>query len=195
MAQKKRKTTRGSGGGLGIGKAFRRLLANWRQVFAVIALFFFLLVLRMFVWPGTDAPGRVDAIVVAGGSREYQLDRALELMNEEVAPVLVLPEGVDPEWERGVDLCRNWTTYEVACSVEHQRSARGEAQVIGDLIGRRGWNEVLLVTPVERVSRSRLLLERCTAAEISIIGFQRRLSSVIGETREYLADLFYGDEC
>lgn len=53
---------------------------------------------RMFVWPPTDDVDTVDAVVIFAGGRGERLERAEKLMDEGVAPVLVIPNGLAP-WD------------------------------------------------------------------------------------------------
>jgi len=68
-------------------------------VAAAVALVLTLIALtyRLFVWPQTDSPRRVDAVVVfAGGDGERQAEGA-RLVRDGVAPVLVISDGGRPD--------------------------------------------------------------------------------------------------
>ena len=84
---------------------------------------------RLVFVPTEDEPGKADAVVVLAGSKHERLDRGLELVRQDVAPVLVISDGFDPRQPRANRLCREGGDgFSVTCFTPDPDSTRGEAR-------------------------------------------------------------------
>jgi hypothetical protein len=122
------------------------------------------LVLRFQVFPSTDEPERVDALVLLAGGRE-RLPKALELLRHGIAPVLV----VDPDRPSWEELCGRTQPYRVLCYQPVPYSTRGEARSVARLARERGWDSIAIVTSTYHVTRARMLFERCFDGRVSVV--------------------------
>lgn len=64
---------------------------------------------------------------------------------------------------------------DVLCFAPTPPTTRGEAQAIAGLVHRYGWHRVVVVTSREHVSRARLLIGRCTQADVTVVSSQAHL--------------------
>jgi uncharacterized SAM-binding protein YcdF (DUF218 family) len=122
------------------------------------------LVLRFEVFPSTDEPDRVDAVVVLAGGGE-RLPAALELLGRGVAPVLVLDPD-RPSWQA---LCGRTRPYRVLCYQPVPYSTRGEARAVTRFARERGWDSIAIVTSTYHVTRARMLFERCFDGRVAVV--------------------------
>jgi uncharacterized SAM-binding protein YcdF (DUF218 family) len=119
---------------------------------------------RLFVWPETTGASRADAVVVFGASAEERLAKGIQLVDEGVAPVLVLSA---PDSETA--LCSGRGRVRVICFEPDPFNTRGEAQTVGRLATREGWETLVLVTSTYHITRARLLLDRCFAGHVDVV--------------------------
>jgi uncharacterized SAM-binding protein YcdF (DUF218 family) len=143
----------------------------FRFVRRLVLLLFLLAVLAvasvwLFGFPHSDAPGHASAVVVLSGSNHDRLPRALALMREGVAPVLVVSDGRHTVPR----LCRRRRPYLVLCVKPRPFSTRGEAEAIERLARTRGWTTVDVVTSRYHVYRARLIVKRCFHGRLRVIG-------------------------
>jgi uncharacterized SAM-binding protein YcdF (DUF218 family) len=130
--------------------------------------------------PGSPV-GPVDAVLVCAGGRGDRLVRALELMDEGVAPVLVVPHGANPRWPAAVALLGGSFPFELVCPTPRPSKTRGEARLFRDLIGSRGWRRVVLVTSDYHARRAMLLVRRCIPeerADITLVTVTSRIGPI-----------------
>jgi len=108
----------------------------------------------LFVWPATNAPQRVNAIVVLGGSGP-RWQKGLALAREGYARILVLsdhPEAPCP---------RSWRNVRVICINPSPASTRGEAREVSRMAAQSHWNRLLVVTSIPQTTRARFRFDRC----------------------------------
>ncbi len=120
--------------------------------------------LRLFVFPTTDGPARVDAIVLLGGvDGASGLSTALTLARAGDAPQLVVSTP-------GYGGCPREAIAHVAvtCFYPHPTSTQGEARAIGRLATERHWKRILVVTRRAQDTRTRLRVERCYPGQLLI---------------------------
>lgn len=127
---------------------------------------------RLFVWPPTGSPGRVDAVIVLSGDYGERLDRALALISEGVSSTLVL-DG-EPDSLHALDLCAGGQTFEVVCLRPDPDSTRHEARAAGRLAAERNWKRVAVVTSTAHVTRAGVLFDRCLDAKVVMVEGRRR---------------------
>lgn len=185
-------------------------------------------VARLFVVPVSGDPGQADA-VVALDDDEAHVTRALELMNQQVAPVLLVSGGQDPSRALSYRLCTQPQPFEVLCPSVPDGTARpatadgatgggsgegasgarsvasptirdqAQAQAVGRIATERGWTRMALVGLPEQLSKARLLVERCTTADVAPVmvdnPVSERLEHLGGEAADYLRALFLDRSC
>jgi uncharacterized SAM-binding protein YcdF (DUF218 family) len=123
---------------------------------------------RLFVWPATDRPERVDALLVFAGKRE-RLAMGIRLLRDGIAPVLAISDGGRPGSRAG-RACRNPPPdVEVICITPERSSTAAEAAAFAELAERRRWRSVALVTSTYHIHRARLLLKRCYEGEVAAV--------------------------
>lgn len=121
----------------------------------------------VLVSPQVDPHGHVDAVYVLGPA-ETRIDAALGLMDEGVAPVLLATTSVrDDGTTYATEHCgRVAATYRVECVLPDPYTTRGEARVLGEQVTAHGWARVAVLTSTVHAARARMLMERCTDAEV-----------------------------
>jgi uncharacterized SAM-binding protein YcdF (DUF218 family) len=118
---------------------------------------------RLFIWPPTGMPARVDAIVVLGGQGS-RLDFGLSLASEDRAPFLVLSEGLP--WIRPGLCHQHLGGVTVICFQPEPDTTRGEAEVTTRLARQHAWHSLVLVTTPDQTVRAEIRLRRCFAGEV-----------------------------
>ena len=117
---------------------------------------------RLFIFPATGMPSRVDAIVVLGGAGS-RLDAALKLAQQDRARYLVLSEGEPVPWP----LCGHHVDRAaVICFRPVPDTTQGEAESTARLAGRFGWHSIALLTTPDQAWRARLRFRRCYSGNI-----------------------------
>jgi uncharacterized SAM-binding protein YcdF (DUF218 family) len=118
---------------------------------------------RLFVWPPTGMPARVDAIVVLGGQGS-RLDLGVSLAADGRSRFLVLSEGLP--WIRpGMCGGHTWGAT-VICFRPEPATTQGEAQATARLAKHYGWRSIVLVTTPDQTVRAELRFRRCFAGQI-----------------------------
>jgi hypothetical protein len=123
----------------------------------------------VLVQAATDTAHPADALVVLAGGRGERLSKALVLLQQQVAPVLVISNGRDARWQAANQLCASRQRFEVLCPQPDPDTTRGEARMVGDLAARRGWRSVVVVTSTYHARRAQLLLRRCFDGQLQIV--------------------------
>ena len=138
---------------------------------------------RWFIRPAVADPQRADAVVLFAGGRGERLDTALDLLGRGVGSALVLPNGNLPHWEAANRLCSEPQAFDVHCFTPDPDSTLGEARGIAFLAEANGWNELVAVTSTYHATRVKLLLGRCTDADIDVVGATPDISPFEWTTR------------
>ncbi len=139
-------------------RRLRRIVIPLLVVFAV----FCAVTARLFIWPATGMPARVNAIVVPAGSGD-RLGTALKLAQEGRAQYLAISFGlfIDP----GVCGTRVGTA-RVICFQPSPDTTQGEAQETAVLAKRYGWRSIVLVTTPDQIWRAELRFRRCFGGDV-----------------------------
>jgi uncharacterized SAM-binding protein YcdF (DUF218 family) len=128
----------------------------------------------LFVWPQANTPpSRADAVVVLSGGLDRRLDPAIALVRRGVAPVLAISSPGRGKWPKAQALCAGRTTIpgvHVLCFNPAPYSTQGEARAIGRLAAARHWTRVVVVTSTFHVTRARMLVKRCYAGRLWVVG-------------------------
>jgi uncharacterized SAM-binding protein YcdF (DUF218 family) len=117
--------------------------------------------LRLFVFPPSSTPAHADAVVVLAGGDGERLDKGLELVRDGVASNLVVSTGPN-------ELCSTAHDFAVFCFLPDPNDTRGEAEAVGRIAAREGWQHLVLVTSDYHATRARLLLERCFSGTLDV---------------------------
>jgi uncharacterized SAM-binding protein YcdF (DUF218 family) len=124
----------------------------------------------LFVWPSSDStPRKADAVVVLSGGRGDRLPTGLRLMQDGVAPVLVISNGLRPKWRAGRHACLDPHPFVVLCPQPHPDTTQGEAEVLGRLAKQNRWQQVVVVTSRYHVTRAGLLVRRCVKTNVAMV--------------------------
>lgn len=139
----------------------RTLLVTALVLAGLLAVAVLVVNLRLFVWPASSTPSHADAVVVLAGGDGERLDRGVALVDQGVASNLVVSTGPDP-------LCSGQFDFAVYCFLPDPDDTRGEAEAVGRIAAREGWDHLVLVTSDYHATRARLLLERCFPGTLDV---------------------------
>jgi uncharacterized SAM-binding protein YcdF (DUF218 family) len=123
----------------------------------------------VFVWPPTDPPGRVDAVLVLAGGRGEREAAGIRLAWQGVARVIVFSDGGIPGSESARLCRRRLAGIRIVCLSPRTSSTRGEARAFAELADREGWRSVAVVTSSYHIRRASLLVERCYEGTIHTV--------------------------
>ncbi|GAB3616248.1 YdcF family protein [Okibacterium endophyticum] len=130
--------------------------------------------LPLFVFPHTDEPRKVDAIIVLGPSK-YGMEYAENLMDQGLSGNLVISSSRE-DGEYVSEACSARRPYAVTCFAPDPGTTQGEARAIAGLALENGWTEVAVVTIVTHVNRARLIIGRCYTGTLNVYAYARHLS-------------------
>ena len=144
--------------------ARRKRIGRWVLVgVAVLLGCFVVATARLFVWPPSDRPTRVDAVVALGGDPgQLRANQAIRLARQGVAPVVVVSLGGQPP----APCPKRASGVEIDCFRADPLNTRGEAEYVAALAARRHWNRLVVVSERSQTTRARMLFARCTRATL-----------------------------
>jgi uncharacterized SAM-binding protein YcdF (DUF218 family) len=132
----------------------------------LVAVIFLVASSVLFVWPATDQPRRVDAILSLAGSNEGAREsKAVFLAKKGYAPVLLFSQGGN----RADTACPRVPRVSVVCFVPNPEQTIGEIRYATAYARRRGWQSLLVVAGRTQVTRARLLAERCFSGRLVMV--------------------------
>lgn len=173
----------------------RRTPVSWHRrallggIALALALLWLGLCIRFIVHPRVDPVERVDAMYVIGPV-DTRWTGAMARADEGVAPVVLATQMIDPlgtgilptecdedryDEDRNVEQ-RNG--YVVACVMPNLYTTRGEARVLAEQVRVNGWEHVAVFTSTPHAARTRMLMERCVPAQVSVWDYPRRRTVV-----------------
>ena len=139
-------------------------------LFVLLAVIVFLVsTARLFVWPPSDTPSRVNAIVALGGDPGQQrMKYAVQLGEAGYSSIVVISLGGDPKVRcpqapRGI---------EVICFRPNPVNTRGEAEFVAKLAAQRHWHRIIVIPDRTQTTRARLLFKRCTRISLEMVPVQ-----------------------
>jgi uncharacterized SAM-binding protein YcdF (DUF218 family) len=142
------------------------MLRRWRTfalVLLILVVLFCAVTARLFVWPTTGMPARVDAVVVLGGPGN-RLGLGLELAEQDRALYLLLSEGL---MDYSPSQCKpDHGSFTVICWNPVPGNTKGEAEFVGRLARQHHWTSVALVTTPDQAWRAALYVRRCYPGKI-----------------------------
>jgi uncharacterized SAM-binding protein YcdF (DUF218 family) len=135
-------------------------------VLAVLVAVFLAATARLFVFPQTEPPTRVDAIVALGGDPgQLRAHKAIRLAVDGFArTVLISRGGIRP-----APCLKAPPQIRVICFRANPLDTRGEAEYATRLAARKKWTRLIVVPEHSQSTRARLLFERCTNARLYIV--------------------------
>lgn len=139
--------------------------------------------------PRVDEPAPSDALFVLGPHDRTRMAEAFRLMDEGVAPVLVVatprPRATDTAEDlQEREFCAGNLSYEVVCFEPDPSTTQGEAMRLRELAAERGWNRVSALTFRQHVPRSRLILGRCFEGDLDVLAVDYGLGP-LGVLRQF----------
>jgi uncharacterized SAM-binding protein YcdF (DUF218 family) len=172
----------------------------------VVGLLLGLLALPLTVFPDSVAvPRDADVVVVLGGGQGERIATARALMDRTVGPPagLLLLSDVGPAVGDGPNpLCGTAEPgYAIACFVPDPLTTAGEAEAIGRLAERQGWERIAIVTTSYHVTRARARVARCVEAEVVAVAaapdlpLLERSGKSVRELAALARDALEGDAC
>jgi uncharacterized SAM-binding protein YcdF (DUF218 family) len=120
---------------------------------------------RLFLWPPTDAPTRVDAILALGGDPgQLRAAKAISLADAGYAPVVLVSLGGHPPapCPKAVHGIR------IICFRANPLDTRGEVEFATSLAAREHWTSMLMVPERDQATRARLLFRRCSGMRLVV---------------------------
>ncbi len=131
---------------------------------------------RWFLDPRVDSTlEAADAIVVfpGGPEEDARFVRAIELMDQRLAPVLFVATDID-QTELEASICAGTAgSFPTACRLSEPRNTFGNSVATSEQAAARGWDSIILVTADDHIARSHMLLSRC---------FDGRIQTAVSET-------------
>ena len=111
----------------------------------------------LFVWPSADRPQHVGAVLSLAGSNEnLREQRALALVREGYAPVLLFSEG-----HYAMVPCPRVPHVTVVCFIPQPARTVGEIDFAAKYAARHGLHSIMVVPAKTQATRARLLVGRC----------------------------------
>jgi uncharacterized SAM-binding protein YcdF (DUF218 family) len=173
----------------------RRWLLAILAVVVLLVAAFLVATLRLIVYPSTDQPRHVDAIVSFNGSNEeIRESLAVSLAKKGYAPVLLFSRGGDV----AETPCPKLSRVSVVCFVDVSGNTRGEAEWASRYAQRHHWHSLLLVPGRSQATRARLLTERCFSGQLDVVPADEPrppLSQIIHEWGGLLDSVFIHRSC
>jgi len=130
---------------------------------------------RFFLWPQSDHPGRVDAVVVPSGDFGGRLAEARRLVA--TRPNAVLVYAGTPDGPGAKELCSGVSPFSVVCLPPQPDSTRAEARAVGQLARQQRWHSIALVTSTYHATRAALLFRRCFQGQVHMVAIVDRIPS------------------
>jgi len=146
------------------------LVIAW-LVFNLVALG---LTARFFLWPQSDQPRRVDAVVVLSGDYGGRLPEGRRLIA--TSPDAVLVHAGTPDGPGAKELCAGGSPLKVICLQPEPDSTRAEARAVGQLAKQRGWHTIAVVTSTYHTTRAALLFRRCFQGQVHMVAIVDHIS-------------------
>jgi hypothetical protein len=150
------------------GQRKRRI--RWRTIgltALVLVVAFGAATVRLFVWPATGMPARVNAIVMMDGPGD-RLHTAVGLARQGRAPVVVISRG-SAFYGQGSGCAPPIPRVKVICFDPNPATTQGEAEFASRLARQYHWHSIALVTITPQDSRARLRMERCFRGHLYVM--------------------------
>jgi hypothetical protein len=128
----------------------------------------------VIVKPATDAPVKVDAVVVLGPpDANDRYDEALSLVRAGYAKDLVL-SAVTTEQPALYNICLHGLSgVQIHCFYPQPATTQGEARRITSLAAQYGWKKIIVVTSAFHISRARMIIQRCFPGQLLMVSVRK----------------------
>ena len=137
---------------------------RWITISIVVLIIAFCAVTaRLFVWPSSGMPTRVDAIVVIGGLGD-RVDYGMKLAREDRSSYLVLSKGLG--WLPPGICTDHVGSAKVICFQPSPHTTQGEAEGTARLAKQYGWRSIAVVATRDQAWRAKLWFGRCFPGQI-----------------------------
>jgi hypothetical protein len=148
-------------GGTGSGHRHRR----WTIVSVALLFVAFLTASAvLFVFPATDRPHHVGAILSLNGTDESAREgRAIALAEEGYAPVLLFSQGDAPT------PCPTVPRVKVVCFIAVPGRTVGEVRFAAGYARLHHLHSIMVVPSRAQATRARLLLKRCFSGQVAVV--------------------------
>ncbi|UNK47362.1 YdcF family protein [Arthrobacter sulfonylureivorans] len=125
----------------------------------------------LFYNPSTEPVRSADAVVVLAGASSERLPVGLALMDQGIAPVLVLSSTGNPGNVHADRICDqpSLVPYDLICFTPDVDTTRGEARSIARLAEDNGWDSVTVVTSRYHVTRASAYIGQCSDEDINLV--------------------------
>jgi len=135
-------------------------------VLAVLGVVFAVATARLFLWPPTDAPAKVDAIVALGGDPgQLRAKEGVALAEAGYAPVVLVSRGGYPPAP-----CPTATSpVRVICFRADPLDTRGEVEFATRTAAAHHWTSMMMIPERDQATRARLLFRRCSDIRLVVV--------------------------
>jgi uncharacterized SAM-binding protein YcdF (DUF218 family) len=120
--------------------------------------------------------GKADAIVVLAGEHDGREEYGISLAQRGLASTVVLSDPYQTDDELMLRLCKaHYHKIEVICSPPQQTTTRGEAVMTRQLVTKRHWQSIIVVTWRFHMPRTSLIFRQCLpSTEVSYAAVPRQ---------------------
>jgi hypothetical protein len=133
-----------------------------RVAFLVVAIIVGSVVL--FIDPATNAPARSDAVIVlAGGNNAGRIAKGIDLVRGGYAPRLYVSA---PGFK---DCPQSLPSVPITCFNPIPATTQGEARYASAVADRHHWNQIIVVSGTQQVTRARIRFDRCYRGSILMV--------------------------
>jgi hypothetical protein len=151
-------------------------VASWRTVrtrlllvLSALAALTLAVVADVFVFPSTHQGPPGDAVVVLAGDPPSRLPVGVGLAEGGTGILILSAPAGRHNYSQTRGLCDDPGDLTVYCFSPATVSTQGEARALRDLVDEHGWGRITVVTSTYHVHRARLLIERCTGAQVQMV--------------------------
>ena len=130
-------------------------------VVLLVVIVFLVSTARLFVWPPSDTPSRVDAIVALGGDPgQRRMKSAVQLAEAGYAPIVVISLGGDPKvrcprTRKGIEaICFRPNPVDTAWRSRIRRQARSPTTLASDHRDPRPYADDACSAPIQALHRN-----------------------------------------
>jgi hypothetical protein len=128
----------------------------------------------LFVWPATDQPQHVGAILsLDGGNESARESRAISLAERGYAHVLLFSQG-----NSHTTPCPKVRGISVVCFAAEPGRTAGEVKFAALYARRHGLRSLMIVPGRAQVTRARLLMKRCYSGHVTVVAAPVKLEQI-----------------
>jgi hypothetical protein len=144
------------------------------SVLAALVLIFVAASAYLFIWPPTNSPRHVDAILSLNGPDESSREgRAVSLAEQGYAPVLLFSLGRSQQVP-----CPSVPRVQVVCFEPDPGTTLGEIKWASSYAKTHGIHSLMIVPATAQAVRARFLAERCFEGPVTIVGASGPATSI-----------------